>query len=260
MNLQRTAILVLAIVVLTGCASEIPKAEVKEAATVQFGDEVSLNYVARFLDSGEVFDTSEEEVAKNSSIPKSTNFKPRANYAPLKIVAGEGIISPAFDAALVGMRIGEEKSILLPPVDAFGYRNESLVKWLPRVLRVPRIEEISREDFESSYGKLALNDTFETYYWSARVVDLTNETVTLRHEAQNRSINTEGGTVKISAGDIVTVEFVPRINVTFKSKTADYVTILAANETMMLADYNHPYAGRSVVFHVRIEKIEKGKK
>lgn len=253
----KLAAVIMAVAMLSACASENKTAK-DIAATVQLGDEVSLKYTARFLETGEVFDTSEEAVAKNASVPKVANFKPRANYAPLKIPVGEGVISGAFDSALLGMRVGEEKDILLPPGDAFGYRNESLVKWLPRVLRVPRAEEISREDFELSYGKLELNETLEMYHWRARVVNLTNDTMTILHEARNESIDAEGGTTKITVNEaFVTVEFVPKINLTFKSKAGDYVTILAANESHMLADYNHPYAGKSVVFHVRVEKIEK---
>jgi len=68
--------------------------------TVQNGDTVSVHYTGKFPD-GEVFDSSEGK-------------------APLTFVAGAGQMIEGFDDAVLGMQVGEKKTIELPPEKAYG--------------------------------------------------------------------------------------------------------------------------------------------
>lgn len=51
---------------------------------------------------------------------------------PAEICLGEGLLLPAVESAIVGMRPGEHKHIHLPPVRAFGPRRPELVRDVPR--------------------------------------------------------------------------------------------------------------------------------
>ena len=67
---------------------------------VKAGDTVSVQYVGRLTD-GNIFD---------SSIGKD----------PLTFVAGAGQMIKGFDAAVIGMAVGEKKTVTLPPEEAYG--------------------------------------------------------------------------------------------------------------------------------------------
>ncbi len=50
---------------------------------------------------------------------------------PVEIVQGRGDVPPGADAALLGMKAGEEKTLALAPAQAFGPRDESLLRRVP---------------------------------------------------------------------------------------------------------------------------------
>lgn len=53
-----------------------------------------------------------------------TNFA----QAPLSVVQGKGALPPGADAALLGMTVGQEKRVELPPEKAFGPHDPNLVE------------------------------------------------------------------------------------------------------------------------------------
>ncbi|VVC00956.1 FKBP-type peptidyl-prolyl cis-trans isomerase [uncultured archaeon] len=82
-------------------------------ATAQKGDTVRVDYVGK-LQNGTVFDTSlKEEAAK-------AGLEPRPSYSPLEFTVGAGQMIAGFDAAVVGMREGQERTATLQPSQAYG--------------------------------------------------------------------------------------------------------------------------------------------
>jgi peptidylprolyl isomerase len=80
-------------------------------AKAQAGDKVSVHYTGKF-DNGKVFDSSVER-------------------DPLLFVIGRGMLIEGFDRGVVGMDIGEKKTVNLTPDLAYGERNEELVIDIP---------------------------------------------------------------------------------------------------------------------------------
>ena len=68
---------------------------------VKKGSKIKVEYTGSFED-GEVFDASEK------------------HGEPLAFEAGAGMVVPGFDAAVIGMEVGEEKSVTLKPEEAYG--------------------------------------------------------------------------------------------------------------------------------------------
>lgn len=81
---------------------------------VKSGDYITVDYTGRLLD-GTVFDTSLEEVAIESQV-----YTPQRDYKPLGFVAGTGRMISGFDNAVIGMAVGEEKVVIIPPEEAYG--------------------------------------------------------------------------------------------------------------------------------------------
>jgi len=90
------------------------------------GELVLINYVGRLKDNGQVFEVTSEELAKKENI-----YNPSFKYGPVPVIIGGGFILKALDEAIKKMKVGEKKEVELPPAEAFGERDENLIKNIP---------------------------------------------------------------------------------------------------------------------------------
>ncbi len=87
---------------------------------------VLIDYTAKIKDTGEVFDTTKEEVAKQAGI-----FDPNYKYRPLPVLIGASFVIKGLEEALKSMEVEQSKKIEIPPEKAYGERDERLVKLIP---------------------------------------------------------------------------------------------------------------------------------
>ncbi|ELZ59223.1 MULTISPECIES: peptidylprolyl isomerase [unclassified Haloferax] len=92
--------------------------------TIETGDSVSLEYVGTLPD-GTVFDTSRQDVAEAEGLAEA---QPDRDYEPLAVEVGAGTVIEGLDEALVGMSVGDEESIEIPPEKAYGEYDEDLIR------------------------------------------------------------------------------------------------------------------------------------
>jgi len=108
---------------------------------VKKGDFILLDFIATIKDSGEVFDTTIEERAKEAGI-----FREDQIYEPMLVVVGQHWLLDAVEEALVGMSEGETKVIEIPPERAFGPRDPNKVRLIP-------LRRLRRYGIEPEVGK-----------------------------------------------------------------------------------------------------------
>ncbi len=101
------------ILLLSGTAIEIKDWIAGGSKPVKTGDMVKVEYTGS-LENGTIFDSSEIQ------------------GQPLEFRAGAGQMIKGFDEAVIGMKVGQEKTITLKPSEAYGERNEELVATIPR--------------------------------------------------------------------------------------------------------------------------------
>jgi FKBP-type peptidyl-prolyl cis-trans isomerase 2 len=92
---------------------------------VKKGDFILVEYVGKVKETGDVFDTTKEEVAKEGRLYKEGEI-----YEPKLVVIGEGWVLEALDAGLLGLT-EKTGSIEIPPEKAFGPRDPEKVKLVP---------------------------------------------------------------------------------------------------------------------------------
>ena len=80
---------------------------------VKGGDKVRVDYTGK-LEDGSVFDSSEN------------------HGRPLEFEVGSGQVIKGFDDAIVGMNEGDEKEFRIPPADAYGHHDPTLVQKVSR--------------------------------------------------------------------------------------------------------------------------------
>ncbi len=93
--------------------------------SVKAGDTVFVDYVGK-LEDGTVFDTSIEEVAIEAGM-----YVEGRNYTALTFEAGAGQMIKGFDEGVIGMKVGEEKTLTIPPEEAYGEYDEANIQAIP---------------------------------------------------------------------------------------------------------------------------------
>jgi FKBP-type peptidyl-prolyl cis-trans isomerase 2 len=128
----------MAIALIAGCVSQTPQT----GQVVAKGDNVSVEYTGMF-ENGTIFDSS-------------------AGRGPLNFTVGTGQLITGFDNAVLGMGEGQEKTVTIPPEDAYGQYNPNKTVEIPRNL-VPN---------ETQVG-----DMLYSAFGSVRVLAIYNSTV-----------------------------------------------------------------------------------
>ena len=92
--------------------------------TAANGDTVGIYYIGKLTD-GTIFDTNVQSEAQKAGLPA------RPSYPLLTFTVGAGQMISGFDASVVGMKQGEEKTVTLPPEQAYGQRRDDAVMAVP---------------------------------------------------------------------------------------------------------------------------------
>ena len=134
---------------------------------------VGIEYTGT-LGNGEVFDSSK-------------------GRQPLEVEMGAGQVIKGFEEQLVGMALNEKKVFTLPPEDAYGPRNESLMQSVPRSEVPPEMDV--QVDMVVGFT------TMEGDQVPARIVQLDDEQLTmdLNHPLAGETLTFEIEVVGISS-------------------------------------------------------------
>ena len=105
--------------------------EVHYENAVNKGDFIKVEMTGSSVETGEVFETTSEEVAQESGL-----WEENRTYEPRLVIVGDGFVLRGLDERLPGTPFDEEIEIEIPPEEAFGERNPAEVQMVPfRVLR-----------------------------------------------------------------------------------------------------------------------------
>ena len=115
-----------------------------EEPVVAEGDFVLVEMTGRAVETDEVFETTDEELAKEEGIHDENR-----TYGPKLVVVGEGYVLKGLDDRLPGLKLGETGEVEIPPEEAFGERNPENVKTLPyRILRSKGVNPVVGQQIE----------------------------------------------------------------------------------------------------------------
>ena len=94
--------------------------------SIQKSDFIIIDYTAKVKETGDVFDTTSEEIAKENKLYKEGDL-----YESRLVVVGEGWVLKALDEALVTFKLKKKESVEISPENAFGNRDPEKVKLVP---------------------------------------------------------------------------------------------------------------------------------
>ncbi|KZX17268.1 FKBP-type peptidyl-prolyl cis-trans isomerase SlyD [Methanobrevibacter cuticularis] len=93
---------------------------------IKNGDFVRLEFTGKIKETGDIFDTTSEEVALEAGI-----FVENKDYGPIPIIIGGNHLLKAIDEAVIGLEKGDTKEIEVTPENGFGKRDTSLIQLVP---------------------------------------------------------------------------------------------------------------------------------
>jgi len=93
---------------------------------IEKGDFILINYTAKVKETGDTFDTTNEETAKQTKL-----YKEGETYEPKLIVVGEGWILKPLEENLTTIKPKEPTTIEIPSEKAFGPRDPEKVRMVP---------------------------------------------------------------------------------------------------------------------------------
>lgn len=93
---------------------------------VKKGDLVRMEFTGKIASTGQIFDTTEESVAKKAGI-----YDKNSLYGPKLAFFGNNSIVPGIEKAIIDSQIGKKEDFLIEPEMAFGKKHPELVRMVP---------------------------------------------------------------------------------------------------------------------------------
>ena len=244
---------------------------------VAVGQTIKVNYIGKLLD-GRVFDTSLITVANDdAAYPKTLSFTKRSNtsYTPLSFEVGAGKMIAGFDAAVVGMKVGESKTVTLAPDEAYGDMDPAKLVTFQLIETVPLLLTFTPSSFKAAYGVdpaqgLTVSDPM--YGWDVTVYefDAQADRVTVKNVPTLNALyriygsGNVGWDVKVTGIDsnagLITIQHQldegdsDMIKGLDGSSTFFVIDVDEANGTAV-RNYNTELLGKSLVFTITIVSI-----
>jgi len=94
--------------------------------TLQKGDFILIDYIAKVKETNEVFDTTKEDVSKKEHLHKEGEL-----HEPKLVVIGESWVLKALDDELLNMEVNKPQTVEIPADKGFGQRDPEKIKRVP---------------------------------------------------------------------------------------------------------------------------------
>jgi len=226
-----------------------------QTAAAKEGDVVEIHYTGRYL-NGTIFDTSRMEDARKLDL-----YNPNRDYQPIIFTIGLQEVVAGVEESVVGMKVGEKKTVTIPPEKGYGSWSPENIEEIPRVQNTSRVEEVPVDMFEASTGETAVvgkTIMLENMLWPIKIVNIINDTVYVEHSPEN------GTVVPTLFGDSTLTVIGDRIYARLDAEKGDElvtpygnVKVLDATDDTLTIDMNHELAGQTIVFDIELVSINK---
>jgi FKBP-type peptidyl-prolyl cis-trans isomerase 2 len=115
-------------------------------ADVKKGDMVRIDYTGSLVSTGEIFETSDEAVARKAGI-----FEPTAIYGPKLALFGSGSVMAGLEEAILSSQPGKRENFVVNAEKGFGQR-------IPGLVRVVPAKDFAKQGFAPAPGMVLTLD------------------------------------------------------------------------------------------------------
>jgi FKBP-type peptidyl-prolyl cis-trans isomerase 2 len=231
--------------------------------TAESGDVVYADYTGYF-DDGTVFDTSIKLIGEQAALQKNV-------YSPLIFTLGQKQVISGFEENILGMKVGKIKNFTLTPEKAYGeYDSRLLLKNVKRNIDMKRNIIVTTAQYKAAFNKdPVLNEVLnpEKALWEVKVVKFNQTHVTLENllplgsSVQLPELPWESTVVNVTS-DIITIKQNPKVgdpvqNLASTGSSQLSGIVIRVDDISFDVDANHPFAGKTLTFEVKIIDIQK---
>lgn len=236
-----------------------PAVTTADPLRIEKGDYVTANYSMRLKD-GELIITTRREVAEDPSVPKADWFLNSGTFEAEGLIAGQETKRAELAEAIVGMAVGERKTIELPPEKAFGPPDEKKIMSFPLTKSLPQVFNLTAQAYVhqfKTFPKVGQEVNFVPFFKS-RITDVQQETVTLESQAKDGQVVASdfGDTTIRIENDMVHLTLTPEMGAPFTLKGSQGV-ITQIDKSTFSVDFNHPGAGKTVLMDLEVVSFVK---
>ncbi len=153
---------------LTQTPKEIPPDAVHPGELITINFELSIPE-----EDGKIIDTNNGELARKSGLKTFTDGK-------LQMIVGKSGKVKGFDNALIGLKVGETKELIIPPSEPKTIYTIDKTREFARNQQVPKKQVFSKANFEKLFGKNhKVNDivTNAKFPWKYQVINISKSNV-----------------------------------------------------------------------------------
>ena len=229
-----------------------------ETPKVKVGSIIKVDYVGS-LEDGTVFDTSIKEIGEKAGLK-------RPQYDSFQFQVGSGQAIQGFDQGVVGMVVGEKKTLTITPDKAYGNQDPNKILKANREIFIQHITQISTENFKNFFKAdpvVGKEITTQELPWKLKIQKIENSTIYLENLLTNgqkvvlpgtsweSQINSIGESIKIIQN--------PKIGDLLSFPTAQgsvMGTIVKVDGTSFSMNTNHPLAGKTLMFEITVREIK----
>ena len=113
---------------------------------MQKGDFIRIEYTGKVSVTGEIFDLTNEDVARKEGI-----YNEKHRYGPVLVIMGENMVVPGVEKQLEKMNPGDSAEFKVSPQDAFGSRD-------PRQIRIVSMAQFIKQNVNPMPGMFVTID------------------------------------------------------------------------------------------------------
>lgn len=209
--------------------------------------------------SGEPVGTGDNITISYSVSSRDGDFEQEGVY---DFIVGQGMAIDGVDQGVIGMRLGETKTLVIPPEEGYGESDPLQMTIWPLVQEVDKVVNLTVDMFNVSFGEMPEEGkSYDTvvYPWEAEVTKIEDGLVFMEQMPEdgqvvelpygNTTVNIKNEKLEIILSPIVGEQF------TAVYGPSGFPEISEANETHMILDLNHPLAGKTLDFTITIDEI-----
>lgn len=226
---------------------------------VEAGDLTLVQYRAT-LDDGSLFYTTRKEEAEDPSLKKVAWFRAAARTEAEAVTAGKPSLLPGVGAAVLGMKIGEKRRVVLAPEQAFGPADPQKRRQFPLAKTMPGTVTVPAKEFVERFGSAPLvgQQVEANPYFPARVCAVREGEVDLQFLAKDGQRFPEpfGETVIRVDGNEITARLTPELGAPFAMQQESGVVAEVGAESFTV-DFNNPLAGKTLTIDLEVTGLTK---
>ena len=92
---------------------------------IKKNDVIEINYTAKLAEDNQIFDTTEEQVAKDNNLYSE---EVKGQFKPLILCVGQGQVIQGLDNSFIGKKSGDNFSIDITSEQGFGKKDPKLIQ------------------------------------------------------------------------------------------------------------------------------------